>query len=41
MLFEAREQIERLQAIYPELLEEIIVRTQLLAWHAKVGCCQL
>jgi hypothetical protein len=41
VLFEARQQIERLQAIDTELLEEIIVRAQLLARYAEMVCCQL
>src|SRR5579863_6295777 len=37
MIFQPRQQIERLQAINPERLKEVIVRGELLSRHFKVS----
>jgi hypothetical protein len=37
VIFDPRQQIERLQAVNTELLEKIVVRRQLLAGHFEMG----
>lgn len=36
MIFQSCEQVQRLQTIYTQSLEKIIVRVQLLAWNFKL-----
>jgi hypothetical protein len=40
MLFDAREQIERLKAVDSELFEKVIVRVQFLERNLKMFRCQ-
>jgi hypothetical protein len=40
MVFDAREQIQRLQAVDAELFEEIVVSRELLSRHFKMFGCE-
>ena len=41
MVFEARQQLERLETIDAELLEKVIIGCKLFPRHAKRSCCQI